>query len=133
MRVVPEQLSISLNISFIIFKNLIRECQKLSADVYNKLEWNKYRIHQMFSPISICDLRFTIYESRFLLKNIYYDFCFNWQTEEKILFWTRKKFVFYFNCSNWEKFVEKISETNLWKHLMSSLLRMENTSDTNAF
>ena len=47
--------------------------------------------------------------------NICYDFCFNW---EKNQFWTNKKFVFFFNCSNWEIFVEKISETNWWKHLM---------------
>jgi hypothetical protein len=30
-----------------------------------------------------------------------------WQSEETLLFWTDKKFVFYFNCSNWEKFVDK--------------------------
>ena len=39
--------------------------------------------------------------------NIYYDFFFNWQTEKKHLFWTNKKFVFFFNCSNWEKILEK--------------------------
>ena len=41
----------------------------------------------------------------------------NW---EKKLFFTNKLFVFYY--SNWEKFVEKISETNWWNYLMNSLL-----------
>ena len=31
--------------------------------------------------------------------NIYYNFFFNWQTENKILFWTNKKFVFFLHCS----------------------------------
>ena len=48
-------------------------------------------------------------------------FLFNWQTEKKKLFWTNKKLVFFFNCSNWGKFVEKIRETNWWKHLMNSI------------
>ena len=38
-------------------------------------------------------------------------------TEKKKLFLTKS--VFYY--SNWEKFVEKISESNWWKHLLSSL------------
>ena len=38
---------------------------------------------------------------------------------KKSLFWTNEKFVFFFNCPNWEKFVEKIRETNWWKHLMN--------------
>ena len=29
------------------------------------------------------------------------------RNQEKNLFWTKKKFVFFFNCSSWEKFVEK--------------------------
>ena len=29
------------------------------------------------------------------------------------LFWTNKKFAFFFNCSNWEKFVKQIGE-NIW-------------------
>ena len=29
----------------------------------------------------------------------------------KNLFWTNKKFVFFFNCPNWEKFMEKLGET----------------------
>ena len=40
---------------------------------------------------------------------------------KKNLFWTNKKFVFFFNYWNWEKFVENIGETNWWKHLMNSL------------
>ena len=35
---------------------------------------------------------------------------FNWQTETKSLFWTDKKFVFFFNCSNWEKLVKASDE-----------------------
>ena len=46
---------------------------------------------------------------------------FNWQNEKKHLFSTNKKFVFFFNCSNLEKFVEKIRETNWWNYLMNSL------------
>ena len=37
---------------------------------------------------------------------------------KKNVFWTNKKFVFFFN---WEKCVEKISKTNWWKHLMNLL------------
>ena len=51
------------------------------------------------------------------ITTICYDFFYNWQTEKKRLFWTNKKFVFFFNCSNWKK----ILETNWWKHLMNSL------------
>ena len=58
---------------------------------------------------------------RKFLTNICYDFQLaNW--DKKILFWTNKKFVFFFNCSNWEKFVEKIGETNWWTYLMNSLI-----------
>ena len=32
------------------------------------------------------------------------------------------KFVFFFNCSNREKLLEKISETDWWKNLMNSLI-----------
>ena len=51
--------------------------------------------------------------------NIYYDFFFNWQTEKKHLFWTNKKFVFFFNSSSWEKicgkkFVKQIGEIIWW-------------------
>ena len=36
-------------------------------------------------------------------------------------FWTNEKFVFFFNCSNWEKFAEKIGENKIgclvvWSH-----------------
>ena len=31
-----------------------------------------------------------------------------YETENNIMFWTNKKFVFFFHCSNWEKFVDKI-------------------------
>ena len=34
----------------------------------------------------------------------------SYSTENKKLFWTNKKFVFVFDCSNWEKFEEKIWE-----------------------
>ena len=49
------------------------------------------------------------------LTNICYDFFFNWQIEKKKLFWTNKKLFFFFNCSNWEKFVERI-----WKKLVKT-------------
>ena len=47
--------------------------------------------------------------------------CFSNGKLRKRLFWTNNKFVFFFNCTNWEKFVDKIGETNWWKHLMNSL------------
>ena len=56
---------------------------------------------------------------RTFLTNIYYDFFFNWQTETKHLFWTNKKFVFFFkrrkNCGkkSWNKLV--------WNYLTNSL------------
>ena len=50
--------------------------------------------------------------------NSWHVFFFNWQTVKK-LFWSDKKFVFFFNCSNWEKFVDKISETNWGKYLLN--------------
>ena len=37
-------------------------------------------------------------------------------------FGTNKKFAFFFNCSNWEKFVDEVGETNWWKHPMNSLI-----------
>ena len=43
--------------------------------------------------------------------NIYFDICFNRQMEKKELVWTnRKVFFFFFNCSNWEKFVKTSGE-----------------------
>ena len=39
------------------------------------------------------------------------------------LFWTNKKFLFFFNCSNWEIFVEKIGESIWWiRYLIEKLL-----------
>ena len=35
---------------------------------------------------------------------------------------TNEKFVFFFNCSNWEKFMEKIRRTKCWKYLMNPLI-----------
>ena len=58
-------------------------------------------------------------ESTIFLVNICYDFFFNnfnWLTEK--LFWTNKKFVYSFNCSKWEKFVEKIRGKNSWTKLV---------------
>ena len=43
---------------------------------------------------------------------------------DKKLFSTNKKFVFFFNCSNGEKFAEKIRQTNWWKHLINSLFTL---------
>ena len=79
--------------------------------------WCEYniRIHQIFSPIYKSG-------STNFLKEYFFWFLFqlvNW--EKKTVFMTNKKFVSFFNGSNWEKFVEKIRETNWWKHLMNSL------------
>ena len=49
------------------------------------------------------------------------DYFFNWQTEKEKLLWTNKKSVLFFNCSNWEKFVDKIREKDRWKHMMNLL------------
>ena len=51
---------------------------------------------------------------RFFLTNVYYDFFFNWQTEEKKLFWTNKS-LFSFSTAQtekymWKKFVKQIGE-----------------------
>ena len=51
------------------------------------------------------------------LTKIGHDFFFNFQTEKKNCFWIYNKSVFFFNCSNWDKFMEKIRDTNWWKHL----------------
>ena len=59
----------------------------------------------MFSPISNS-------ESMIFLTNVYYDFCFIWQTENKNLFWTYKKFVFFFNSEILaKKLVKKLVKT----------------------
>ena len=52
--------------------------------------------------------------NEYLFITISFSTAVNW---EKKLFLTKS--VFYY--SNWEKFVEKISESNWWKHLLSSL------------
>ena len=71
----------------------------------------------MASPISNS-------ECTIFLTNICYDFFLNWQTEKK-LFWTNKKFVFFFNyvLTQTEKnFVDRIGESNWGRRLMNSLL-----------
>ena len=35
---------------------------------------------------------------------------------------TEKKNLFFFNCTIWDEFVDKIGETNWWRHLMNSLM-----------
>ena len=45
-------------------------------------------------------------ESVIFLKNINYDF-FSTDKLRKKLFWTNKKFVFFFKCLNWENFERK--------------------------
>ena len=69
----------------------------------------------MFLPILNSD-------STNLLNEYLLWFLFQLANWEKNLFGTNKKCVFFFNCWNWEKFVEEISKTNWWKHLMNLLL-----------
>ena len=69
------------------------------------------QIHQIVSPIS------RIPNLRIFPMNIYYDLFLNWQIDKKKLFWTNKKFVFFFNWANWEKSVEKNSETSICKNI----------------
>ena len=75
----------------------------------------KERIHQMVAPI--LNTEYTDFCNEYLFS----DSIFTQKTEKKTLFWTNKKFAFFSSCSNWEKLVEKISETNWWKDLMNSL------------
>ena len=47
----------------------------------------------------------------------------NWEKKgKKTVFGFITKPVFFFNCSNWEKFVGKNRETNWWKQLLNSLI-----------
>ena len=73
------------------------------------------RIHQIGSPISKTESMNFCNEYLFIM--ISFSTALNW---EKKLFLTNKLFVFYY--ANWEKLVEKISETNWWNHLMNSFL-----------
>ena len=71
------------------------------------------------SSDSFTSLEFRIYD---FLTIKYCVFSSKWQTEKKKPFWTNnKKIVFFFNCSNWDIFIEKIRETNWWKHMMNSI------------
>ena len=73
---------------------------------------DKWQIHQIVSPNSNSD-------STIFFRISFYISVSTCKLRKKKLFWTKKKFGF--NCSNWEKFVEKIREINWWKHLMNSL------------
>ena len=53
--------------------------------------------------------------------NFYCDLVFDWRTETKNLFWTNKKFIFSFNCSNREK-LGKTRFVVWWFDPMSSLV-----------
>ena len=69
-------------------------------------------VHQIVSPIS--NSQFTK-----IFRRIFIMISFSTGKLRKIklknLFLTNKKFVLFFNCSNWEKFVEKIGEKKLVK------------------
>ena len=87
----------------------LKLCQIYSQTCKTKISVH-LRIHQIVSPISNSES-----------SNIYYDFSFNWQIEEINCFEPIKSFVLFFNCSNWENYMEKIRETNWWKHLLNLL------------
>ena len=64
------------------------------------------------SSDSFTNLEFPIYNffNEYLLSLLWFLFQLaNWG---KNLFWTNKKFVFFLNCSNWEKFVKQIEKTS---------------------
>ena len=65
------------------------------------------------------------HQSRFLNPRLifFYDLLFNWQK----MFWTNKKFVFFINCSNWEKFVDKNSLNKLVKTCDEFVLKIKLT------
>ena len=55
----------------------------------------------------VCQLCFWRFSVNFLTV-ICFDYFFNWHTEKKKkLFWTSKILFFFFNCSKWEKFMNK--------------------------
>ena len=56
-----------------------------------------HRFHPIFSPLSNSESTNFFNENQLWLKE---------------LFWTNKKVVLIFNCSDWERFVEKTRETN---------------------
>ena len=68
--------------------------------------------HMMGSSDRFTNFEVRIYNlfNKYLLK-----FLFQLANSEKKLLWTSKKFLFFFNCSYREKFVDKIGETNLVK------------------
>ena len=70
---------------------------------------------------TVTNLSDSLTNFKFWINDFSYNFFFNWQTETKQPVLNNNKFIFFFNCSNWEKFMEKIHETNWWKHLMNSL------------
>ena len=78
------------------------------------------------SSDSFTNLEFRIYE-------IYYDFLLNWQTEKNKLFWSNKKFVFFFNCTNWEKLVKQIGENIWWIRYLLSTRRRKISLDSCVF
>ena len=56
-------------------------------------------------------------------QDIDHDFICNRQSEKKHLFWSNRKFVFFFQLLNLRKIREKkIGETNWWTYLMNSLI-----------
>ena len=68
-------------------------------------------VHQIVSPISNSES--TNFFNEYLLWFLFQ--LASW--EEKKMFWTNKIFFFYFNCSNWEKFMEKFVKQigeNIW-------------------
>ena len=67
-----------------------------------------------FNEFIKCPHQFWIPNLRKNLNECLLWFLFNWQTEKKLLFGTSKKFLFFFNFSNWDKFVDKIGENIRW-------------------
>ena len=67
-------------------------------------------------------------KSTTFLPNVYYDF-FATGKLKKNLFWTIKKYVFFFNCSSWEKFVDETVENKIrclvvWSHELITRLEI---------
>ena len=101
----------NLNKSF-LFRCSIAKCL---PRIMNNLE--KSRL--MCSSDSFSNFEFWI--CQFCWRIFFYDYFFNWQTQKKNDL-DQKGICFLFQLLKLEKFVDKIGETNWWKHLMNSFI-----------
>ena len=98
------------------------EIKKIQKIVVTSHTYLKYQTNPDLtnSSDSFTNLKFRIYK-----KNTNSCYFLTVKLSKKPVLDQFKKFGLFFNCSSWEKFVEKISEINWWKYLMNSLLKWE--------